>query len=337
MLTGEYATECSDASGMQLLDIKNRCWSEEICSLLDIDMSLLAKVYESVEVTGYVNGDAAVKCGLVSGIPVAGGAGDNAAAAIGTGVCSPKRAFTTIGTSGVIFAHTDKPLIDPKGRFHTFCAAVPGEWHVMSVTQGAGLSMNWFKNNIAKEFSYKELDEISREIPIGCEKLLYLPYLMGERTPVLDAKARGMFTGLSSIHTKSHMARAVMEGVSYSLYDCLEVMKEVNVEINDMAICGGGGKSEFWKQMISDVYNLPLLTADCSEGPALGGAILAGCAAGIYKGVREGCEITINRKVSTTPDENRHNEYMKYFNVYKMLYESNKGVFGKLYEIENGL
>lgn len=332
-LTGEFATDVSDASGMQLLDVKNRCWSEEVCEKLEIDMSCLARVYESVEVSGHVTEEAAALCGLKAGIPVAGGAGDNAAAAIGVGVCKSGRAFTTIGTSGVVYAHTDLPVIDKKGRIHTFCCAVPGAWHVMGATQAAGLSLNWFKNNIAESMSYKEIDKACENIKIGAERLIYLPYLMGERSPVLDADARGVFFGLSAMHTKSHMARAVMEGVSYSLYSCLEVLKENSIEISDMAVCGGGGKSGFWRQMLSDVYSLNIKTCVSDEGPALGAAILGGCAGGVFSSVEEGCRRAVKEKSVINPCASRNKEYMKYYKIYSRLYYDLKDAFKELREV----
>ena len=229
ILTGEYATEVSDASGMQLLDVPNRCWSKEVCDTLGIDMSMLGKVYESCEVSGKVTKKMAELTGLKEGTIVVGGAGDNAAAAIGTGVAEDGKAFTTIGTSGVVFAHTSSISIDPKGRVHTCCAAVPNAWHVMGVTQGAGLSLKWFRDNFCnaeKETAkcmgvdeYYLMDKEAEKVPVGANRLLYLPYLMGERTPHLDPDARGVFFGLSAMHTKRDMLRAVMEGVSYSLRD----------------------------------------------------------------------------------------------------------------------
>ncbi len=329
-LTGEFATEVSDAAGMQLLDVPKRCWSAEVCEKLGIDMSLLAKVYESPEVTGYVTEEVAKLTGLPVGIPVAGGAGDNAAAAIGSGVCESGKAFTTIGTSGVVFAHTGEPIIDPEGRIHTFCAAVPGTWHVMGVTQSAGLSLNWFRGNFAPDTSYKTIDEESAKLPIGSDKLLYLPYLMGERTPILDSNARGVFFGLTALHTKQHLARAVMEGVSYSLNDCLGVLNEVGIKIDDMVLCGGGGKSKFWRDMISDVYGLPIKTLVSDESAALGVAILAGVAAGVYSSVAEGCRITVKEKSVREPDAKNHDEYMKYYNIYKSIYPSLKDKFSAL-------
>ena len=206
MLTGEYATEVSDASGMQLLDIAQRCWSDEVLEKLNIDKKLLAKVYESPEITGYITEEASALTGLSVGTPVVGGAGDNAAAAIGTGTVHNGDAFTTIGTSGVVFVHTKEMSIDPAGRVHTFCCAVPGEWHVMGVTQGAGLSLRWFRDNFCadivekEENPYKVMDDMADHSGISARKLLFLPYLMGERTPHLDPNARGAFIGLSAIH-----------------------------------------------------------------------------------------------------------------------------------------
>ncbi|MBQ7822027.1 MAG: xylulokinase [Clostridia bacterium] len=332
-LTGEFATEVSDASGMQLMDIANRCWSEEICEKLGIDMSLLGKMHESPEVTGYITDEASVLTGLKTGIPVAGGAGDNAAAAIGTGVCSDGKAFTTIGTSGVVFVHTDKMAVDPKGRVHTLCCAVPGAWHVMGCIQAAGLSLNWFRNNLAKDLSYKEIDAAAESVAPGCDGLIYLPYLMGERTPILDTNARGTFFGLSAMHTREHMARAVIEGVSYALYSCLDVLGEMNVKLADMALCGGGAKSKLWQSILADMYMLPVKTPIASEGPALGVAILAGVAAGVYKSVEEGCARTVAFNPEINGDKAMNETYMKYYDLYKSLYPALKDSFAKLNKI----
>lgn len=322
-LTGEYATEMSDASGMQLLDVPKRCWSSEICGALDVDMAWLPKVYESPEITGYITSKVAQLTGLPAGIPVAGGGGDNAAAAIGTGVYASGKAFTSIGTSGVVFAPTNKPVIDPQGRIHTFCAAVPGTWHVMGVTQAAGLSLNWFRNNLVADMTYPQLDAACDSIPIGSEKLIYLPYLMGERTPILDSGARGVFFGLSALHTRTHMARSIMEGVTYSLYSCLELLQGLDISLRDMVLCGGGSKSDFWKQMIADVYGMEIFTAG-GEGAALGAAILGGCAAGVYGSVAEGCERTVTTNGCVQPGGHRHEAYMTYYRIYESLYPALK-------------
>jgi len=241
-LTGEYATEVSDASGMQLLDIPNRCWSDEILGKLEIDRALLGKVYESPEITGTLTEQSAKSLGLTTATVVAGGAGDNAAAAVGTGTVRDGRAFTTIGTSGVVFAHSSKITIDPKGRVHTFCCAVPNCWHVMGVTQAAGLSLSWYLDNFCQDYKEKAklanvsfYDYINREaesVPMGSNKLLYLPYLMGERTPHLDPNCRGVFFGLSAIHKQADLLRAVMEGVSYSLKDCQSILQEMGLELS---------------------------------------------------------------------------------------------------------
>ena len=320
MLSGVYATDASDASGMQLLDVSKRCWSDEVLDKLNIDKNLLAKVYESTEVAGFINEEAAKLCGLEKGIPIAAGAGDNAAAAIGMGVCENGKAFTTIGTSGVVFAHTDEMIFDKKGRIHTFCCAVPGAWHVMGVTQAAGLSLSWFKKQFAKDLSYREIDRLCENISIGADKLIYLPYLMGERTPVLDTNARGVFFGLSAMHTMAHMARAVMEGVSYSLKNCLDVLNENGVNTTDMALCGGGAKGEFWRGMIADVYGMPVKIMRSDEGAALGAAILAGCASKIFKDVYDGCRRCVNVKQEQQPNRENHAEYKNFYEIYNSLY-----------------
>ena len=329
-LTGEYATEVSDASGMQLLDIEGRCWSGEICDKLGIDISLLAKVYESPEATGYVTEEASRLTGVKAGVVVAGGAGDNAAAAIGAGVCKSGKAFTTIGTSGVVFAHTDRPVFDMGGRIHTFCCAVPGKWHVMGVTQAAGLSLNWFRGNLAKDVSYKELDEQSAAIGIGSDNLIYLPYLMGERTPILDVNSRGVYFGLSAMHTRAHMARATMEGVSYSLNSCVELLGSIGVDVSDMVICGGGGKSKLWQKILADVYGIDVKTLVNGECAALGVAILAGVASGIYSSVEQGCDICVAEKAITRADGENHEKYMRYYDLYKKLYPALKDSFMEL-------
>ena len=343
MLTGEYATEVSDASGMQLLDVTHRCWSKEICDKLGIDMSMLAKVYESCEVTGKITEKAAELTGLKAGTIVAGGAGDNAAAAVGTGVVTDGRAFTTIGTSGVVFAHTSQVSIDPKGRVHTCCAAVPGAWHIMGVTQGAGLSLKWFRDNFCnaeKETAkymgvdeYYLMDKEADTVPIGANRLLYLPYLMGERTPHLDPDARGMFFGLSAMHTKKDMLRAVMEGVAYSLRDCMEICREMNINVSDMMACGGGGSSPLWRQMLADLYGCPVKTSASKEGPALGVAILAMVAAGIYASVPEACEQICGVDKVQEPITENVPVYEKFFRLYDKVYPAVKEQMKELAEM----
>jgi xylulokinase len=333
-MTGVYATEVSDASGMQLLDVPHRCWSEEILTKLEIDPSLLAKVYESPEVTGTLTRDFAAKTGLSSQTVVVGGAGDNAAAAVGTGIVTDGKAFTTIGTSGVVFAHTSSPRIDPKGRVHTFCCAVPGCWQVMGVTQAAGLSLKWFRDNLAENYKakaqaagrdvYELINEAVAQVPIGSRRLLYLPYLMGERTPHLDPLCRGVFFGLAAIHTKEDMLRAVMEGVSYSLADCYGVLKEMGVTIQEMMACGGGGKSAVWRQMLADMYGCEVKTIQAQEGPALGVAILAGVGAGMFKDVPSACHQFITLKTTCAPRPEAQAYYKRGHELYQKLYRQLK-------------
>ena len=320
--------------------VPNRCWSKEVCDTLDIDMSMLGKVYESCEVTGKVTKKMAELTGLKEGTIVVGGAGDNAAAAIGTGVAEDGKAFTTIGTSGVVFAHTSSISIDPKGRVHTCCAAVPNAWHVMGVTQGAGLSLKWFRDNFCnaeKETAkcmgvdeYYLMDKEAEKVPVGANRLLYLPYLMGERTPHLDPDARGVFFGLSAMHTKRDMLRAVMEGVSYSLRDCVEVFREMDINVSDMMACGGGGSSPLWRSMLADLYNCPVKTASSKEGPALGVALLAATGAGIYSSVPEACKAVVKTDKVQQPEAERVPEYEKYYKLYTEIYPALKAEFAKL-------
>lgn len=342
-LTGEFATEVSDASGMQLLDIKNRCWSNEVLEKLNIDKSLLGRVYESPEITGEITSEVEKLTGLKKGTIVVGGAGDNAAAAVGTGVVKDSKAFTTIGTSGVVFAHCSEMVLDLEGRVHTFCSAVPNEWHVMGVTQAAGLSLKWFRDNFCNseiELSnslgidpYEIMTKEAKTVPIGANNLIYLPYLMGERTPHLDENCRGAFIGLSAIHTKKDMIRAVLEGVSYSLKDCQGIINKLNINVSDMMVCGGGANSTLWGQMLADLYNCPVKTTVSKEGPALGVAILAGVGSGVYNSVEEGCEnlIKTNRKKEPIPENTK--KYMEVYKIYKSIYPKLKDIFCDLHSI----
>ncbi|HIX15228.1 MAG TPA: xylulokinase [Candidatus Hungatella pullicola] len=340
VLTGVFATEVSDASGMQLLDVPGRCWSQEVLDKLEIDRALLGKVYESCQVTGSLLPEIAQMTGLSQNTKVVGGAGDNAAAAVGTGVVTDGTAFTTIGTSGVVFAHSSKITIDPKGRVHTCCAAVPGTWHVMGVTQGAGLSLKWFKDNFCQDYVaeadkqgvdvYDLINQDVEKIPEGSDKLIYLPYLMGERTPHLDPDCRGVFFGLSAIHTKAHLLRAVMEGVSYSLADCNDILAEMGIEVDQMMACGGGGKSPIWRQMLADLYDCSVKTVVQTEGPALGVAILAGVGCGLYPSVEEACSKLISEKQSTSPVKEQTEIYNKYHQLYKRLYDNLKDSYKEL-------
>lgn len=334
MLTGEFATEVSDASGMQLLDIANRCWSREVMDAFGLDTSLFGKMYESYEITGRLTERAAELCGLIAGIPVVGGAGDQAAGAVGNGIVREGVVSSTIGTSGVVFAHTDKISIDPRGRVHTFCHAVPGCWHIMGVTQGAGLSLKWFRDNFcsnemetAKLLSqdpYILMDKQAETVPPGANGVIYLPYLMGERTPHLNPDCRGIFYGLSAMHTRKDLLRAVMEGVGYSLMDCMEIINEMGIYPSEVRASGGGGKSPLWRQMQCDMFSCEVTTVNSSEGPALGVAILAAVGTGIYNSVPEACDAIISTQKRIHPCTENHAIYAsghkQYQAIYKALY-----------------
>ena len=340
VLTGVFAAEVSDASGMQLLDVPGRCWSEEVLEKLDINPEYLGKLYESCEVTGTILPEIAARTGLSEKTVVVGGAGDNAAAAVGTGVVEDGKAFTTIGTSGVVFAHSSQVTIDPKGRVHTCCCAVPGAWHVMGVTQAAGLSLQWFRNNFRQDYieaakqqgidAYDLINMDVAAIPAGSERLIYLPYLMGERTPHLDPDCRGVFFGLSAIHTRAHILRAVMEGVSYSLCDCNDILKEMGVHVSQMMACGGGGRSPVWRQMLADLYDCQVKTVHQSEGPALGAAILAGVGCGLYESVESACRRLISEDKSASPVKEQTETYKAYHALYQELYGQLKGCYKTL-------
>jgi xylulokinase len=342
-LTGKFATEVSDASGMQLLDVRNRCWSMEILEKLDIEPSLLGKLFESPEVTGQITPEASAVTGLAEGTAVVGGAGDNAASAVGMGVVEDGSAFVSIGTSGVVYAHTSQMRLDPQGRVHTFCCAVPGEWHVMGVTQAAGLSLQWFRNNFCSEEilaareknidPYELMTGEASNLPIGSNRLLYLPYLMGERTPHLDPDCRGVLFGLSASHERSDLIRAVMEGVSFSVNDSVRILREMGVGFDEILATGGGGKSVLWRSMMADIFNCEINTVSSYNGPTLGVAILAGVGVGLYASVKEACGKMIQKGESIKPDEENHEKYVAFYSLYCDLYPELKNSFRKLAQI----
>ncbi|MFV0353271.1 MAG: xylulokinase [Oscillospiraceae bacterium] len=330
MLTGEYATEVSDASGMQLMNISKRQWSSRVLDELGIDRALLPTMHESPDITGRVHTTAAAATGLLAETIVVGGAGDNPAAAIGTGVVREGTAFTTIGTSAVVYAVSNKPHIDPLGRVHTLCASVPGKWTVMSCTQGAGLSLKWLRDTcctpeVAEAVQggvdpYVIMDKLAKNVCIGADKLIFLPYLMGERSPHPNPDCRGVFFGLSAIHGRQHLIRAVLEGVAYSQAECVDVFKEMGVPVQDMTVCGGGGRSPLWRQMLADLYGCPVNTLKADEGGALGVALLAGVGAGIFASVEEAADAIVQKGNVQVPIAKNTEEYKPYYQLYKKLY-----------------
>lgn len=329
-LTNVFATEVSDASGMQMLNISTRNWSEEILNELKIDKSILADVYESVVVSGHVTKEAAKLTKLAVNTPVVGGAGDQAAGAIGNGIVSEGIISTVIGTSGVVFAATDTPRFDEKGRVHTLCHAVPNKWHVMGVTQGAGLSLNWFKRTFCtKEVEdskkagvniYDLLTEEASKSKPGANGIVYLPYLMGERTPHIDPNVKGAFLGVSLINNHDDFVRSILEGVSFSLKNCLDLIEGMKVNIDEIRVSGGGAESTIWRQILADVFQYPLTTVKASEGPALGVAILAGVGAGIYDSVEDACNKIIKGNSKVIPNLELKEVYEKVYQKYNSAY-----------------
>lgn len=333
-LTGDFATEVSDASGMQLLDVPGRCWSQELLDILDIDIALLPRVYESPEVTGHVSAQAAEATGLCTATRVVGGAGDNAAAAVGTGVVADGRAFTTIGTSGVVFAHTSGVKLDEQGRVHTFCCAVPGAWHVMGVMQAAGMSLQWFRNQFYPgDNDYVAINRDAAASPIGANRLIFQPYLMGERTPHLDADVRGAFLGLSAMHTRADLSRAVLEGVSYALRDSLTLLGQMGVKPERMVLCGGGAKSPLWREMLTQVFNCDTCLPAYTDSAALGAGILAAVGCGIYESVEEAVEQILRYEQPLSPDPETAAGYDKVYGLFTQAYPALRAFYQGLKDL----
>jgi xylulokinase len=336
-LTGVYATEVSDASGMQLLNVGKRDWSTEVLEKLEIEPSLLAEVFESVVISGKISRQGAAETGLLEGTPVAGGGGDQAAGAVGNGIVRPGLVSSTIGTSGVVFAHTESMAIDPGGRVHTFCHAVPGAWHVMGVTQGAGLSLRWFRDTFCEEEKrqaslkgvdvYEIMTANAQKAPPGGNGVYFLPYLMGERTPHLDPYARGVFFGISAVTTKNDMVRAVMEGITYSLRDCMGIIREMGFSATEVRASGGGARSLFWRQMQADMFGCPVFAVNSPEGPALGAALIAGVGAGVWGSVPEACDAAVQAGGKLLPDLAAADDYRRGYGMYTALYPALKEVF----------
>ena len=297
-LTGERATDMADASGTLLLDVSHRRWSSEMLDAAALDESLLPTAYESPDVCAKVSAEGAAASGLAAGTPVVAGAGDQAAGAVGMGIVSPGTVSATIGTSGVVFAATDRPALDSRGRVHTFCHAIPGRWHVMGVTQAAGLSLRWFRDTFTGSSkgaaaSYDQLTAEAGKIPPGSDGLLWTPYLMGERTPHLDGSARGALVGLTASHTRGHIVRAILEGVAFSLRDTFTLFQEMNVPVNSVRLGGGGARSPLWRQIQADVYGHSVEIVEAEEGAAYGAALLAAVGAGIWTSADAACAAAV--------------------------------------------
>ena len=331
-LTGEFATEVSDASGMLLLDVVNRKWSKQLLSKLELDSNLLATCHESEEITGKLTATTAKLLGLTTDCVVVGGAGDCAAGAVGNGIVQSGLLNTSLGTSGVVFVHSDQPQFDPKGRLHTFCHAVRGKWHLMGVTLCAGGSLQWFHDNLCAvgtkgKSLYDQLSQEAAALEPGCEGLMFLPYLAGERTPHLDPHARGAFVGLTLSHSRGHLTRAIMEGVTYSLRDSFEIMTQLGVPVREIRASGGGAKNPFWRQMQADILGKPVTAMVADEGAAYGVALLAAVGAGHFKDIAEACAATIKTADTLKPNPKLRKAYDEFFPKYQRLYPALKNEF----------
>ena len=322
-LTGEYAMDMQEASGTLLLDVANRRWSAEMAEIAGIPMSWLPRLYEGPEICARIDEAGAAATGLPVGLPVAAGAGDQGAGAVGMGILAPGSVSATIGTSGVVFAATDRPTMDRLGRLHTFCHAAPGTWHVMGVTNGAGLSLRYFRDTFAPTDSYDALSAIAADVPAGSNGLLWAPYLFGERTPHLDAEARAAFVGITASTTRAHFVRAVMEGVAYSLKDTFTLFEELGIPVASIRLGGGGARGALWRQIQADVYGQAVERLEAEEGGAFGAALLAGTGVGAWPSVAAACEATVRAAETIKPKDTEAmaKGYAMYRRVYPALKE----------------
>jgi xylulokinase len=330
-LTGEKATDVADASGTLIFDVTRRKWSQEMLAAAEIDETLMPRVYESPQVTGVISAAGAAATGLRAGTPVVAGAGDQAAGAVGMGIVRPGTVSATIGTSGVVFAVTDRPSLDPQGRVHTFCHAIPGRWHVMGVTQAAGLSLRWFRDQFGAgaedgRDSYERLTEEAASAPAGADGALWAPYLMGERTPHLDPHARGALVGLTASHTRAHIVRAILEGVAFSLRDTFEIFKEMNVPVETIRLGGGGARSSLWRQIQADVYGHEVEMVEAEEGAAYGAALLAGVGGGTWPSVDAACGAVVRVGARVAPEPSSQSLLDKQYQAFRRLYPALRSV-----------
>jgi xylulokinase len=339
-LTGERAMDVADASGTLLLDVAHRRWSSEMLAAVDMPQSILPRLYECQEIAGKVTGEAAALTRLRTGTPVVAGAGDQAAGALGMGIVRPGDVSATIGTSGVVFAATDQPLLDPRGRLHTFCHAVPGRWHVMGVTQAAGLSLRWFRDTFADAGDpdfYTKLSEEAGTIRAGADGLLWAPYLMGERTPHLDPEARGALVGLTASHGQAHIVRAILEGVAFSLKDTFSIFAEIGVPVRAIRLGGGGARSRVWRQIQADVYGQAVEIVAAEEGAAYGAALLAGVGAGEWPSADAACDAVVHVAERVVPREEDIRTMQRSYALYRELYPSLRSVFHGLHASMSGV
>ena len=327
-LTGEYATDRAGAGGTLLLDLETRDWSRELLEAFDIPPEWLPPTHEGTEVTGRLSAAAAELTGLAAGTPVVGGGGDQAAQAVGVGAVTPGVVALTLGTSGVVFASSDRPLVDPRGRLHAFPHALPGRWHVMGVMLSAAGSLRWYKDTLAGEVEYDALLKTAGRVEPGAEGLFFLPYLSGERTPHADPFARGAFVGLTLKHRRRHLTRAVLEGVAFGLRDNLALMAEVGLgTVGQVRVSGGGARSPVWRQILADVLGVDLVSVETGEGAALGAALLAGVGGGLWPSVEEACAAAVRLGESTRTDPDSAAGYDTIYRRFRDHYPAVKPLF----------
>src|SRR4051812_24556001 len=339
-MTGDYATEVSDASGTLLLDVANRKWSDPLLSLLQIDKGLLPRLHESPEVTGTLSTAGASALGLAPGTPVVGGGGDQAAGAVGNGIVTSGIVSATLGTSGVVFAHSESPTRDPKGRVHTMCHAVPGKWCVFGCMLSAGGSFQWLRNQLGqaevaaakrkKVDPYELLIAEAATAPPGSEGLFFLPYLTGERCPHPDPYARGGWIGITARTTRAMLIRSLLEGVTFGMRDALEIMRGMGIDVAQVRASGGGARSDFWRHLQADVYKSPIVVTTAAEGPAYGVALLAGVGTGVWGSVEEACKGSIKQVERVAPNKKQSAVYDRLYAVYGKLYYDLKDRFREM-------
>src|SRR5271156_1778926 len=327
-MTGEFAMDMQEASGTLLLDVTNRRWSPEVAEAAGIPMEWLPRLFEGPEICAQISVAGAGATGLAAGTPVAAGAGDQGAGAVGMGILAPGSVSATIGTSGVVFAATAAPTRDPLGRLHTFCHAVPGRWHVMGVTQAAGLSLRWLRDTIAPGVDYDTLTAAAAEVAAGSDGLLWTPYLLGERTPHLDSSARAAFVGLTAGHTRAHLVRAVLEGVAYSLKDTFTLFAELGIPVKGVRLGGGGARGPLWREIQAAVYGYTADVLVAEEGGAFGAALLAGVGAGGWPDLEAGCAEAIEVAQQIEPDASAMERYSVGYQAYRKVYPALKSIQG---------
>ena len=324
-LTGVHSTDYSDASGMLLLDVQNKCWSAEMCDICSVKAEWLPKLYESYDVIGTLTKNAAKELGLSEGVIVTAGAGDNAAAAIGTGTVGGGACNISLGTSGTIFISGNSFSVDAKNALHSFAHA-DGKWHLMGCILSAASCRKWWLEDVLGTCDYAG-DE--KEAACGESGVIYLPYLMGERSPHNDVDAKGAFIGLNAATTKGQMSRAVMEGVAFALKDCMEIAKAQGIDVKKTRICGGGAKSAVWKQIVANVLEIPVESLVTEQGPAYGAAMLAMVAAGEYADVIEAASKVVKAKDTVYPEENTE-YYRKKYENFRRIYPALKEIFASM-------